>query len=155
MLTKTNVGNQVQSVADECKGLPLALKVIAGALAGKKAPGAWQLARKKLKQAEYRDNELEKMYHRLQFSYDALQSVELKKCFIYFAAFPEDSAVDSEKLVRLWAGEKMFQTGVDNDDDIYMDPLEEGYALLDELIERSLIELRSQEWSESLNRDIG
>lgn len=147
---------QAQDVASECKGLPLALKIIAGALATKRSTQEWEKALKRLKKAEVLESSHEiQLYNRLQLSYNDLESVEidhrhrLQKCFIYFASFPEDSDVDSEKLVKLWAGAKLLQGDDDTDDD--SDPLGQGYILLWELIERSLIELRRGKWSEDVH----
>ncbi|CAM6101685.1 unnamed protein product [Calypogeia fissa] len=140
----TDVEKLAKDVAKQCKGLPLALKVVAGAQAGKKSPWAWRKALKKLKNGEDKED----IYNSVQLSYDDLESKRkddpdphrLQKCFIYFASFPEDSDVDSEKLVNLWVGEKLLE-GYDDTDE-YIDPVEEGHDLLVELIERSLIELR-------------
>ncbi|CAM6081845.1 unnamed protein product [Calypogeia fissa] len=154
------ISNEVEKlakgVATECKGLPLALKVVAGALAGKESPQQWRRALKRLEEAKLLDRSHEmQLYNRLRLSYDELAFVEidhphrLQKCFIYFASFPEDSDIDAEKLVRLWAGEKLVGTSTDDtgDDDNDLDPLEDGYCLLRELHKRSLIELREEERS--------
>lgn len=147
---------QGRAVADECKGLPLALKVIAGAQAGQRSAEQWQRALKKLKEAETLNvDHQEQLYNRLQLSYDSLESLEpdhrqrLQKCFIYFAGFPEDSDVDSEKLVSLWAGEKLLEGGDDIDDE--MGPSIDGNYLLGMLIGRSLIDLQKARWSHNVN----
>lgn len=144
----------MKAVANECKGLPLALKVTAGALAHENSPEMWKRQLKKLKEAQPLDQGHEvELYGTLQLSYDSLKSVDrrLQKCFIYFAAFPEDYDVDSEKLVDLWAGEKLLEAGDDNDDDDDFDPSVECFYLLSELIQRSLIDLRELQWSEKVN----
>ncbi|CAM6083282.1 unnamed protein product [Calypogeia fissa] len=145
-----------RAVADECKGLPLALKVIAGAQTGQRAPQQWQRALTKLKEAEVLNIDVQKqLYDRLQLSYDSLELLEpdkghrLQKCFIYFAGFPEDSDVDVEKLVSLWAGEKLLEASEDTEDDI--DPAVDGNYLLGVLIGRSLIDIQKAKWSDSVN----
>lgn len=95
----------------------------------------------KLRQAETlnQDHEL-LLYQRIQLSYDALVPIDrrLQKCFLYFAAFPEDEVIKVEYLVDLWAGEGILHHNE------YHDVLPDAYFLLGVLMGRSLIELSFQ-----------
>lgn len=87
--------DELQSVAklitEECKGLPLALKVIGGAMVGKKRVGHWELDLQKLRDSCVLDQNVEvQLFHRMKLSYDELDTIDTraKQCFLYFAAFP-------------------------------------------------------------------
>jgi hypothetical protein len=65
---------------------------------------------KRLKQSYQLSNSTsieEKLFHRLRFSYDELDDIQ-KKCFLYFAAFPEDCEVPTDKLYSIWHAERLF-----------------------------------------------
>ncbi|KAK4379465.1 hypothetical protein RND71_001327 [Anisodus tanguticus] len=79
-----------QSIARKCKGLPLAIVVIVGALIGKgKTTKEW-----------------EQVY---QMSYDDLP-YDLKACLLYFGAFPRGFLITAWKLIRLWIAEGSSST---------------------------------------------
>ncbi|PTQ26296.1 hypothetical protein MARPO_3272s0001, partial [Marchantia polymorpha] len=104
-----NLRKPAEDVAAECKGLPLALKVIGGTMAGKRDKRIWDLTLKKLKNAETLSSDHEmQLYHRLQPSVDDLSETHphLKDCFYYFAAYPEDASVEFvDDLISLWVGD--------------------------------------------------
>ncbi|KAG0587119.1 hypothetical protein KC19_2G141600 [Ceratodon purpureus] len=126
-----------KQVCGECKGLPLALEVIGGALWGKKDIIHWRFALSRLKRSESMCNSNvvdDELFHRLKFSYDELDD-DLKKCFLYFAAFPEDMEIKPNKLCSIWQGEGLFGTH-DGDDAFQM-----GWTALISLADQSLIDL--------------
>lgn len=131
-----------REVADECKGLPLALKVIGAAFAGKTEPTYWCRSLEKLKKAEVLSQEHEQqLLLRLEVSLEELPNLHshLKDCFLYFAAFPEDAQVRVvEDLLDAWVGEGIVQGGKQT----YDNPEDEAFELLGWLIARSLIELQ-------------
>jgi hypothetical protein len=135
-----------QSMAEECQGLPLALNVIGRAMFGKNLC-EWQLLLKKLKESRVQDRPvIEQLYERLKMSYDILseEDCRLKKCFHYFAAFPEDSNIVFEEIVVHWTAEGLVPAH--EGDDARAD----AFSLLNKLLERSFIEsngqLLSDEW---------
>jgi hypothetical protein len=81
-----------QSMAEECQGLPLALKVIGRAKIGKPSTEfEWEPLLKKLKESRLQERSVEeKLYERLKLRYNLLSGDDwrLKDCFPYFAAFP-------------------------------------------------------------------
>ncbi|CAK9207506.1 unnamed protein product [Sphagnum jensenii] len=93
-----------QSMAQECAGLPLALKVIGGGMFGEKLPKQWELQLKKLTESRMHEGPVEELYERLNVGYDLL-SDRLKQCFHYFAAFPENSNIVFEEILFHWSGE--------------------------------------------------
>ncbi len=127
-----------QSMAEECQGLPLALKVIGSAMFGKNSPELqWEPQLKKLRQSRMREKTVEDdLYERLKVGYDLLldDDCRLNDCFLYFAAFPEDSKILFEDIVWGWIGEGLVpEHGED-------DPRTDAYDLLDMLWRRSFIE---------------
>ena len=95
-----------EMVAKECKGLPLALIVIARAMASAKTPEEWERDLQKLrlypKDVAGTENDL---FSVLAFSYDSLPDEATKSCFLYCSLFPEDYQIPSEHLIQLWIGE--------------------------------------------------
>ncbi|RVW24739.1 putative disease resistance protein [Vitis vinifera] len=78
-------------VAKECKGLPLALVVIARAMARAKTPEEWERKMQRLR--EYPDKVLgmeNDLFRVLAFSYDSLPDEAIKSCFLYCSLLPED-----------------------------------------------------------------
>jgi hypothetical protein len=140
----SNVPSELEAVArlvaEECQGLPLALKVIGGAMCGKvNRKYEWEPLLKNVCMAR-RLNVEEELYERLRLSYDLLSEDDcrLKLCFHYFAAFPEDSIIIFEEILFHWTAEKLVP---ENDGD---DPVADAFCLLKKLWERSLIESNEQ-----------
>ena len=93
-------------VAEECKGLPLALITIGRALASAKTLARWEQAIKELRNFPAKISGMEdELFHRLKFSYDSLQGDTIKSCFLYCSIFLEDCEISINKLVELWIGE--------------------------------------------------
>jgi len=127
-----------QCMAEECQGLPLALKVIGRAMFGKTSPELqWEPLLNKLRESRMQERTVEeKLYERLKLGYDLLLEDDrrLKDCFLYFAAFPEDSRIDFHDILCYWIGEGLVP-GNSRDD-----PTAEAFSLLNMLSERSFIE---------------
>ncbi|KAH8936860.1 hypothetical protein BDL97_17G107600 [Sphagnum fallax] len=127
-----------QSMAEECEGLPLALKVIGRAMFGKTSPELqWEPLLKKLRESRMQERTVEEeLYERLRLGYDLLAEDDwrLKECFHYFAAFPQDSKISFERILWYWIGEGLVPA---HDGD---DPRADAFSLLHKLWERSFIE---------------
>jgi Leucine-rich repeat (LRR) protein len=132
-------------MAEECQGLPLALKVIGRAMFGKTSPGLqWQPLLKKLRESRMQERSVgEGLYERLKLGYDLLSEDDqrLKDCFLYFAAFPEDHKVKFHDILWGWIGEGLIP-GNGGDD-----PRADADSLLNKLLSRSFIEAKW--WRES------
>jgi len=123
-------------MAEECQGLPLALKVIGGAMFGGTLP-EWKLLLKRLRESRLQERTVEeKLYERLKLGYDLLceEDGRLKDCFLHFAAFPEDYSADFDDILWHWIGEGLVP-GNGRDD-----PRADAFSLLNKLRRRSFIE---------------
>jgi len=142
----SNISSQVQgvaeSVAEECKGLPLALKVIGGSMIGKTTCQEWEFQLKCLWESRQlpKQQEEEALFGRLKLSYDNLDndSPESKECFLGFAAFPEDYEVPMTTLIKVWKAQGLLDDRTKMFGD---DPTLSAYYLVGLLIGRSMIEL--------------
>jgi disease resistance protein RPS2 len=137
------------SIAEECQGLPLALKVIGRAMFGKTSRELqWKAMLKKLRNSCMQERTVEvQLYERLKLGYDLLfeDDQRLQDCFLYFAAFPEDSEFDFEEILWYWIGEGLVPAhGGD-------DPRADTFSLINKLWERSFIEAheKAHRWNGS------
>jgi len=127
-----------QSMAEECQGLPLALKVIGKAMFGNTSPGLqWEPLLKKLRESRMQERTVEEeLYERLKLGYDLLSEDDqrLQDCFLYFAAFAEDSWIQFDEILWGWIGEGLVPG---NGGDY---PRADAFSLLTKLCRRSFIE---------------
>ena len=95
-----------EMVAKECKGLPLALIVVARAMASAKTPEEWERNIQKLR-IHPKDvaSTVNDLFSKLAFSYDSLPVEATRSCFLYCSLFPEDDQIPSRHLIQLWIGE--------------------------------------------------
>ncbi|CAI9111954.1 OLC1v1012306C3 [Oldenlandia corymbosa var. corymbosa] len=91
-----------KKIAKNCKGLPLAVVLVAGILAGKDI-SLW----KHIESSTSSELVSEMCMDVLELSYEDLTD-SLKSCFLYFAAFPEDTVIRSEKLKNMWIAEGLI-----------------------------------------------
>ncbi|XP_049401876.1 probable disease resistance protein At1g61310 isoform X3 [Solanum stenotomum] len=105
----SSVHDTAKEVAKECKGLPLAIITVAGALKGKDEP-LWKDALKQLRDAETRNipGVHTKVYKPLRLSYDYLESDEARYLFLLCSLFKEDSDIRTEKLLKYGMGLRIF-----------------------------------------------
>ncbi|KAL9418290.1 hypothetical protein AB3S75_041154 [Citrus x aurantiifolia] len=100
-------------VADECKGLPLAIKAVGSALRGRTAD-EWNVALDKLQNAkldkiEGIDKDSRGVYGCLKFSYDYLNGEDSRSCFLLCSLFPEDYKIDLEDFLGYAVGLVWYQ----------------------------------------------
>ncbi|XVF03889.1 hypothetical protein REPUB_Repub05bG0032100 [Reevesia pubescens] len=98
-----------KEVADECKGLPLAIVTIGEALKNESLDG-WRVANKRLKESRHLDNEdvCGGIYKCLQLSYDKLKGENIRSCLLLCSLFPEDADMHIEFLVMFGIGHGLF-----------------------------------------------
>ncbi|KAK4796091.1 hypothetical protein SAY86_028417 [Trapa natans] len=119
--------NLVKQVVNECKGLPLALKVIGGSL--RDQPEIfWCSARKRLQRGlpideSHENNLLEKM----KISFDHLDK-KVKECFLDLGSFPEDRRIPLDILINMWM-------------EVHDLHQEDAYVILYELANKNLLTL--------------
>ncbi|XP_049380476.1 putative disease resistance protein At3g14460 [Solanum stenotomum] len=119
------VGKQI---ADKCKGLPLALKTLAGMLRSKSEVEEW----KRILRSEIWELRDKDILPALMLSYNDLPA-HLKRCFSFCAIFPKDYPFRKEQVIHLWIANGL----VPKEDEIIQD-LGNQYFL--ELRSRSLLE---------------
>jgi hypothetical protein len=124
-------------MAEECQGLPLALKVIGRAMLGKTSPELqWEPLLNKLRESCLQERTVEEeLYEHLKLGYDLLfeDDWRSKDCFLYFAAFPEDYLFDFEQVLCHWIGERLVPGNGGNDHRA------DAFSLLNKLWRRSFI----------------
>ncbi|KAI6689553.1 hypothetical protein NL676_026381 [Syzygium grande] len=98
-----------KDVAQECKGLPLALITVGRAMAGISNPHEWKHALTTLQKNPHKLTGMEyEVYRILEFSYDQLNDFTLQRCFLYCCLFPEDYHIRPHNLIGLWIGEGLL-----------------------------------------------
>ncbi|KNA24379.1 hypothetical protein SOVF_016130 [Spinacia oleracea] len=118
-------------IVGRCKELPLSIVVIASMLASQeKSQRIWE---RTLKDVSVHLGKDEACLEILALSYHNLP-VELKPCFLYFAAFPEDHEMVVRRLIALWLAEGFIQPL----GGLTIEEVAESY--LDALIDRSLVQ---------------
>ncbi|KAL3354843.1 hypothetical protein AABB24_019102 [Solanum stoloniferum] len=125
------VGKQI---ADKCKGLPLALKALAGILRGKSEVDEWRdILRSELWELPSCSNGI---LPALMLSYNDLPA-HLKQCFAYCAIYPKDYQFCKDQVIHLWIANGLVQQ------------FHSGNQYFLELRSRSLFEMvsESSEWN--------
>ncbi|KAH0723253.1 hypothetical protein KY289_006297 [Solanum tuberosum] len=124
-----------KEVAKECKGLPLAIIIVAGALKSKTKP-SWEDALTQLRDAEPRNipGVHEKVYESLRLSYDHLGNSEAKYFFLLCSLFEEDSYIRTEELLGFGMGLGIFSRikniqGARNRVCLLLEILKDGFLL--------------------------
>ncbi|XP_042478892.1 disease resistance protein RGA2-like isoform X2 [Macadamia integrifolia] len=117
-------------IVKKCKGLPLAVKTLAGLLRDKRENNQW----KAILENEIWDLRENEILPSLMLSYYHLPPL-LKRCFAYCALFPKDYVFSKIEIVVLWMAEGIVQPeGIKRLEDI-------AGEYFDELIMRSFFEL--------------
>ncbi|KAL1552169.1 putative late blight resistance protein R1A-3 [Salvia divinorum] len=124
-----NIG---KDIARSCKGLPLAIVVIAGLLSAvTKNPASWTAIAETVKSAK--TAEQEHIQEILSLSYAELPQL-LRPCFLYMGSFPEDQEIYTSKLMGLWIAEGFVKFPINTKS------LEEvAEECLEELVKRNLV----------------
>ncbi|CAK7347608.1 unnamed protein product [Dovyalis caffra] len=119
--------NLVKQIVDECKGLPLALKVI-GASLRDQPEMYWASAKKRLSRGEpICESHESKLLDRMAISTQFL-SKNVRECFLDLGSFPEDKKIPLDVLINMWV-------------EIHDLDEEEAFAILVELSDKNLLTL--------------
>ncbi|XVF36212.1 hypothetical protein REPUB_Repub19eG0038900 [Reevesia pubescens] len=117
----------VKQIVDECKGLPLALKVI-GASLRDQPEMYWASAMKRLSRGEpICESHENKLMERMAISVEYLNT-KVKECFLDLGSFPEDKRIPLDVLINMWV-------------EIHDIDEEEAFAILVELSDKNLLTL--------------
>lgn len=125
-IPKTEDEELVNEVIEECKGLPLALKVI-GKYLHSQRPEVWTAVKRKLSQGQPIDECHKALLECLATSIDNVEE-EVRECFLDMAIFPEARKSCADPLLDLG---------------VYVHELDwvDAYAILVELASRNLVNL--------------
>eukprot|EP00258_Populus_trichocarpa_P021938 XP_024437957.1 putative disease resistance protein RGA4 isoform X1 [Populus trichocarpa] len=97
----TDIGDKI---ANKCKGLPLAAKVLGGLMQSKRTREEWERVLSselwRLDEVD-RDQVESRIFIPLLLSYYDLPSV-VRRCFLYCAMFPKDFEMVKDELVKMW-----------------------------------------------------
>ncbi|KAL7155102.1 hypothetical protein ABFS83_03G051900 [Erythranthe nasuta] len=117
----------VKQVVDECKRLPLALKVIGASLKGQ-CEMSWTSAKNRLSRGQpLSESHESQLLERMKLSIDNL-SEKQRECFLDLGAFPEDKRIPLDILINMWVElHDMYE--------------EEAFAVLVELSDKNLLTL--------------
>ncbi|KAG5577551.1 hypothetical protein H5410_057685 [Solanum commersonii] len=95
-----------RKIADKCKGLPLALKALAGTLRCKSEVDEWRdILRSEIWELP---SCLNGILPALMLSYNDLPAY-LKQCFAYCAIYPKDSPFCKDQVIHLWIANGLVQ----------------------------------------------
>ncbi|KAL6323578.1 hypothetical protein AAG906_039166 [Vitis piasezkii] len=112
-------------IVAKCRGLPLAVKAMAGLLRGNTDVNKWQ----NISANDICEVEKHNIFPALKLSYDHLPS-HIKQCFAYCSLFPKGYVFRKKDLVELWMAEDFIQsTGQESQE-------ETGSQYFDELLMR-------------------
>ncbi|KAL3354911.1 hypothetical protein AABB24_019147 [Solanum stoloniferum] len=93
-------------IAHKCKGLPLALKALAGILRSKSEVDEWRdILRSEIWELQSRSNGI---LPALMLSYNDLPP-QLKRCFTFCAIYPKDYLFCKEQVIHLWIANGLVQ----------------------------------------------
>ncbi|XP_031129834.1 putative disease resistance protein RGA3 isoform X5 [Ipomoea triloba] len=127
-----------KQIAQKCKGLPLAVKVMGSLLRNKDTEEEWQTV---LSQLDTKFSNVEgvetDLFPHLRLSYDDL-TPQMKRCFSYCAVFPKDYRIDVDELIRIWMAQGYLTTTNGSDHNNQME--QKGREIFNNLAMRSLFQ---------------
>ena len=115
-----------RTIVAKCRGLPLAVKAMAGLLRGNTDVDKWR----KISANDICNEEKLNIFPALKLSYYHLPS-HIKQCFAYCSLFPKGYVFDRKEMVKLWMAEDLIQFRAEES------PEETGSQYFDELLTRS------------------
>ncbi|XP_057757830.1 disease resistance protein RPP13-like [Arachis stenosperma] len=132
-----------KEMANACKGLPLAIIVLAGMVAKKeRSPREWLKIKNHVSWYLVQEEEYRIVTNILKLSYDDLPQT-LKPCFLYLGVYPEDYEIHVRRLCQLWIAEGFIQKKeVGPSNSLEVEDIADMY--LDKLVERSLVQVASR-----------
>ncbi|KAF7121405.1 hypothetical protein RHSIM_Rhsim13G0171400 [Rhododendron simsii] len=126
-----------ESIVTECDGLPLALKVVSGALRKEEDVNVWENFLRELRSpaTSFIKDLNEKVFNILKVSYDHLEDTQKKQCLLFCGLYPEDSEIEKSELIGYWRAEGILSREL-----TLHEAHVKGHAILRALIDSSLLE---------------
>ncbi|GLU15778.1 hypothetical protein SLE2022_322450 [Rubroshorea leprosula] len=123
-------------IVKECAGLPLAIVVIAGSMRGVDDVNVWRnaLTELQVRVSSVKDSN-DEIFKRLRFSFDRLDSLQVKSCFLYCSLFREDYVFSRRELIECWIDEGLIN-GLPSREAA----CNRGHAIIDRLEKNFLLE---------------
>ncbi|GLT30895.1 hypothetical protein SLA2020_056740 [Shorea laevis] len=123
-------------IVEECAGLPLAIVVIAGSMRGVDDVNVWRnaLTELQVRVSSVKDSN-DEIFKRLRFSFDRLDSLQVKNCFLYCSFFREDYVFSRRELIECWIDEGLID-GLPSREAA----CNRGHAIIDRLEKNFLLE---------------
>ncbi|KAH9715765.1 Disease resistance protein [Citrus sinensis] len=126
----------INSVVEECAGLPLAIVTVAGCMRGVDEIHEWRNVLNELRGRLRSLNDVDtKVFGRLEFSYHRLKDEKLQQCFLYCALYPEDFPILKEELIDYWIAEGFIEEVED-----VQAKNDRGHTILNRLVNCCLLE---------------
>ncbi|KAM0926028.1 hypothetical protein ACQ4PT_003875 [Festuca glaucescens] len=128
------IGQLAEEIAEECKGLPVALCIVGKLMSPKEDPREWRIARDLLKNSMlYEMTDIrEDLFKRLQKSYDDLRTAAMKECFLLCSLWPENESISVKTLTMWWKGLGLL--------DRFSNASDLGYTFTETLVRKSMLE---------------
>ncbi|CDP09602.1 unnamed protein product [Coffea canephora] len=137
-----------KQVAEECKGLPLAIVVVAKALKRNHTPESWDRPLRQLRKDRMGNlrGVQDLVFLRIEWSYNHLGTDEAKHLLLLCSLFPEDYSIPIEHLVRYGKGLQLFRDTenlIDARDkvDLLVDELKSSHLLLNDAEKEDSVKL--------------
>ncbi|PIA25504.1 hypothetical protein AQUCO_11200013v1 [Aquilegia coerulea] len=113
VVTLPNLEPIAQNIVAKCKGSPLAIAALGSALKSVKEEYVWNSALYVLSHPTRSDLEgiMPEVVTSLRFSFERLESPEIKKCFLFCCLFPEDYNINLRDLRDYGIGERFLKVG--------------------------------------------
>ncbi|GLT31960.1 hypothetical protein SLA2020_066580 [Shorea laevis] len=134
----------LNSVVEECGGLPLSIVVIAGSMRGEYDISEWRTTLDELQQCvKSMEGTEDKIFMRLRWIYDRLRSPKIQQCFLYCSLFREDYEFSRKRLIEAWIDE-----GLINESGSRQKAYDKGHHILNRLERNYLLEktVKYQVW---------
>ncbi|KAF8038711.1 hypothetical protein BT93_B1300 [Corymbia citriodora subsp. variegata] len=130
-------------IVEKCKGLPLAVKTLAGLLRTRACPHEWRA----ILNSKIWDLPKNDILPVLKLSYLHLPS-NLRRCFAYCAIFPKDYEIQRDELIHWWIAEGLVEGKEAKNQ------WNAGLNYFNELVNRSLFQKSSSNGSQFLMHDL-
>ncbi|GAY42278.1 hypothetical protein CUMW_065590 [Citrus unshiu] len=100
----------INSVVEECAGIPLVIVTVAGCMRGVDEIHEWRNALNELRGCIRSLNGVDsEVFGRLHFSYHRLKDKKVQQCFLYCALYPEDYPTPKDDLIGYWIAEGFIE----------------------------------------------